>query len=365
MRDVLMVAATLESPALRHELPVAVPDPVVYVERNGSRIVFASSMEIPRLRELGLELVALEELGTDELLDAGVGWHEFYDEVAVRACRRAGVDGVVVPPGFSLATADRLRAAGITVDADAALFAGRRRVKNGLELAGIRRAQRGAEAAMAAVRERLQAGAGVTCEELKAEVARACIDSGVLPPELAIVSHGAQTAIGHEGGSGMIRPGEPVIVDLFPQDPESGCFADMTRTFCVGQPPAELVELQALCLEALRRTVAAMAPGVSCAVVNDAASEVFEQAGYPTERRKPAGEILTEGFCHALGHGVGLEVHEPPLLARGQRDELVPGDVVAVEPGLYRSGFGGCRLEDLVLVTATGCEVLTSFPYDL
>ena len=86
--------------------------------------------------------------------------------------------------------------------------------------------------------------------------------------------------------------------------------------------------------------------------------------GLQTQRTKEEGKPLEEGFFHSLGHGVGLEVHEQPWLGRAP-GELVAGDVVAIEPGLYRSGWGGCRLEDLVLVTEDGGELLTDFPYDL
>ena len=79
---------------------------------------------------------------------------------------------------------------------------------------------------------------------------------------------------------------------------------------------------------------------------------------------KEPGAILNEGFYHSLGHGVGLEVHEPPSLGRAG-EQLVAGDVVAVEPGLYTLDFGGCMVEDLVLVTGDGCERLTEYPYDL
>jgi Xaa-Pro aminopeptidase len=92
--------------------------------------------------------------------------------------------------------------------------------------------------------------------------------------------------------------------------------------------------------------------------------ELFQEHGFPTQLNKDPGKPLEDGFFHSLGHGVGLEVHELPGLGR-TGEELVAGDVLAVEPGLYRKGFGGCRLEDLVLVTDDGAEVLTNFPYDL
>jgi Xaa-Pro aminopeptidase len=139
----------------------------------------------------------------------------------------------------------------------------------------------------------------------------------------------------------------------------------MTRTFCVGEPTAELVEWQRLVKEALDNSIAAIRPGVDGRAVFDAACEVFEAAGYATQRTKEPGSVLDHGFFHGLGHGVGLQVHEAPGMGLAGHDVLQAGDVVTVEPGLYRPGTGGCRLEDLVLVTEDGVENLTRFPYDL
>jgi Xaa-Pro aminopeptidase len=165
-------------------------------------------------------------------------------------------------------------------------------------------------------------------------------------------------------GAGEIRPGESVVIDVWPRDNASACYADMTRTFVVGEPSDELVEYQRLCRIALDRSLEAIRPGARCSEVNRIASEVFEEAGYPTQLSKQPGEVLLDGFFHGLGPGVGLEVHEPPHLDRGG-DVLVAGDVVSVEPGCYRQGYGGVRLEDLVLVTDDGAENLTDYPYEL
>ncbi len=360
-----MFADTIRSPELRHEVPVPAPDPMIYVERDGSRLVFAGSLEMPRLAEVdGLEPVAFEEIGLDELIAAGKSWRECEPELVVSACRHAGVGRAVVPRSFPVAVADHLRANGVEVVADGPAFDRRRRAKTATELAGIRRALRASEQATARVRELLGGGGEITCEELRTEISRLFTDAGVVTPDGLIVSHGAQTAVGHEPGHGRIETGEAVLVDLYPQDPDSGCYSDLTRTFCVGEPPAELVEYHALCREALERTYERVRPGVTGAELHRVAAAVFEERGIPTQLTKRPGEVLADGFYHSLGHGVGLEVHEPPLLGRNG-EELVAGDVLAVEPGCYRRGFGGCRLEDLVLVTDDGCELLTDFPYEL
>jgi Xaa-Pro aminopeptidase len=166
-------------------------------------------------------------------------------------------------------------------------------------------------------------------------------------------------------GSGPIGADDVVLFDLFPRDRESGCYSDFTRTFTTGRAPEELREYHRLAKEALDRAVAAVRPGVKGSDIHRMVCDFFHEHGHKTQLHKEEGEALEDGYFHATGHGVGLEVHERPGVGRVESEPLVEGDVIALEPGLYRKGYGGVRLEDLVLVTSDGCEILTHYPYDL
>ena len=206
-------------------------------------------------------------------------------------------------------------------------------------------------------------GEPLTVELVKQHVEAAFLRHGSTADEF-IVARGAQAAVGHDMGSGPIARGESIVVDLWPRDRESACFSDMTRTFVVGEAPEDIREFHRFTKEALDLATAMIRPGVAGLAVYGAVCDHFEVAGYPTGRTKTPGTVLQDGFFHGLGHGVGLEVHERPSMGR-YTDDLVPGDVVTIEPGLYRKGYGGVRLEDLILVTEDGYENLTEFPYEL
>jgi Xaa-Pro aminopeptidase len=364
MPATVILSDTLRSPEMRRELPLAMVDPAIYIESGGERKAWVTGFELERVAGVSdLHSVGLEELGLDELTAQGMSHQDAIHKVAiVRACESMGVTDAVVPRGFPLEAAEAMIAAGISVHADGAEFDRRRRAKTPDQVAGIRRAQRACESAMEAVRAVLRRDSP-TSEDLHAAIAHAFIDAGMIPTP-AIASHGPQVASVHDNGSGAILPGESVVVDIFPIDPVSGCYSDMTRTFCVGEPSEELVRYHALVAEALERSTAAAGPGVPCSAVFAAAADVFEEAGFPTLRTKKPEEVLDRGFLHGLGHGVGLEIHEAPYLHLAD-DPLLPGDVITLEPGCYRPGFGGCRLEDIALITEDGCEVLTDYRYDL
>ena len=154
---VLIYADSFRSPDMRHAVPLGVPDPFLFAEESGNRHVFVSSMEATRLRELGLfEVHPHEELGMDGLVASGVDAGEVAAQLALRAADRLGLKRASVPGNFPVWLADRLRADGVELDVDQQLFDDRRRAKTEAQLAGVRRAQRAAEAAMDACRELLR-----------------------------------------------------------------------------------------------------------------------------------------------------------------------------------------------------------------
>lgn len=377
MADALLIYGdSFRSADMRHAVPLGVPDPFLYAETNGSRHVFTSSMEATRLRELGLFDVHLsEEFGLDELISSGMPRKEIGAQLALRAVGSLGSKRFTVPDNFPLWLADRLRADGVELAVDQELFDERRRSKTQEQLAGMRRAQVAAQAAMDSCRDLLRRseidggrlvldGEQLTVERVKAAMNTTFAAHDTTADEF-IVAPGAQGAVGHDMGSGPIAPNVPLVVDIWPRDNHSAVYTDMTRTFVVGDVAEDVREWHRLVKEALDRAISEVEPGADTRAIFEGTCDIFEAAGEPTQRTKTPGEPLVDGFFHGLGHGVGLEVHEAPGLGQTSDKKLVPGDVVTIEPGLYRAGYGGVRLEDIVLVTEDGAENLTSYPYDL
>jgi Xaa-Pro aminopeptidase len=372
----LIYADSVRDPDLYLATGISVGDPFTYVETDGKRVIVTSELEADAARRnsTATDVWTGTEFGARELIKGGMDWNAASLEVVHRVLHRLGVDDVAVPPSFPLELADYLRAREVTVHTDRAGYEMRRRVKDERALAGIRIAQRATEAAFARVVELLGAstpgadGLALDGETLTAERLTTAIEDVLrthgCEGEPPLVGNGPTGANVHEHGSGPIRPHESVIVDIFPRHAATRFFADMTRTFCFGKAPDQLLHMHATVYEALRVSTERIAAGVNGKVVWEAACDAIEAGGYRTTRGLADGESLDEDFFHGLGHGVGVEVHEAPNMGLAG-DDLVVGDVVTIEPGVYRKGFGGIRLEDLAVVREGGCEVLTDFPYDL
>jgi Xaa-Pro aminopeptidase len=230
--------------------------------------------------------------------------------------------------------------------------------KDDVELAALRRAGRIADRVALAVRERGRDLLGTTESELATEIERLlAAEGGGKPAFETIVAAGPNGARPHHhGGSREIEAGDPVVLDFgafVPADLEGGTGrypGDQTRTIVVGDPPDGYERVHETVREAQAAAVEAVEPGVTAAAVDRAARSTIEDAGYG------------DAFVHRTGHGVGLEVHEPPYIAAGNDRELEPGMVFSVEPGIYLEGEFGVRIEDLVAVTEDGAERLNDTP---
>jgi Xaa-Pro aminopeptidase len=379
MAALLLFDDTERSPALRHEVPLAILDSLMFCERGGRRFVLAKHLERSRIERAlpDAEILDFLDFGMKELAETGLLPEEAEREVAARVARHIELREATIPGDFPVALADRLRQFHLRVD-DRAVQR-RRRSKVGAELDGIRAAQRAAEAGMSAAAQMLASarpgddgrlhldGAELLTEQLREALRAACAAGGApAPPDVMITS--VWSGFGNEPGSGPLPAGLPIQVDLWPRHEATACWADMTRTFVVGEPSPEqarlIAEQEQLVRGALEHAIASVRPGITGRALYDATCDRFEAAGYRTQRTGP-GEDPSEGFQFSLGHGIGLEVHEAPLLGLAGADALIAGDVLAIEPGLWDRRIGGVRFEDLVLVTENGADVLTHFPYEL
>ena len=378
--NILIYGDTLTSPALRHEVPISIGDPFLYIEADGRRAVLTSPLEDERIARAvpDLERMLEDQLGRDELIGSGLSRGEIERELCARAVDRFGITEAIVPPVFPLALADRLREGGVAVSPTEDVFIDRRRHKSEAEMKGIRRAAEAAVAAMAAAAAMLReaeidgdrllwSGELLTAERVRERIREVCAQAGApAPPDIMVKAMGPNPPGGHEPGAGPLPSHTPIEVDLWPRDENTGCWADMTRAFVRGDISDPIAQIHALVLDAHERVCDAARPGARCADLYGIACDVFEAAGHPTGRTKTPGETLREGFFFGLGHGVGLEVHEDPPLGRSGNASLIAGDVIAVEPGTSVMEIGGTRVEDLLLVTDDGNERLTgSFPYGL
>jgi Xaa-Pro aminopeptidase len=199
-------------------------------------------------------------------------------------------------------------------------------------------------------------GGPLTSERVKKEINVRLMENDCIGKH-TIVSSGEATCDPHDEGSGPLKAGVPIILDVFPQSGRTRYFADITRTVVRGRASDRVRKMYDTVLRGQEIAFERIRDGASGREIHEAIMQSFLQAGFQT------GEIdgRMQGFFHGTGHGVGLEVHEPPRISR-MDDILRERQVVTVEPGLYYRGIGGVRLEDLVVVRKDGCENLTRYP---
>jgi Xaa-Pro aminopeptidase len=221
----------------------------------------------------------------------------------------------------------------------------RRMIKDADELAAIRESvdinSRAFERSLKNVRP------GISESDLAAEIEYQMRKLGAEKPSFeTIVAFGPRSALPHaRPTSGRLDANEIVLIDMGTF--RDGYASDMTRTFHLGPTSAKIKRMYRAVLDAQLAAINAVRPGVKAGTVDRRARAALKQHGFDRY------------FTHSTGHGLGLEIHEPPRIGKGDQTVLVPGMTITIEPGAYIEGFAGIRIEDTVAVTASGCEVLT------
>ena len=313
----------------------------LYVPRDGDAIIFGPALESGRLGGIGLPFVSVEDGVRPRVVLEG----------RITAGGRLGVERSHITLSWAL---DVAAAAGLEVSGleDITGMLGDLRVcKDREEVAALRESGRRLDKATAYAKSLIREG--ISERQMAAAIEGYMRDElGGEPGFDSIVLFGERSALPHGGPTDrVLKRGEIVLVDIGLR--YEGYVSDTTRTFFFGEPAPELRRIYEVVAEAARRGRAAVRPGAAMGSLDHVAREHIAASGYG------------DRFPHRVGHGLGLEAHEEPYLLPGRADPLKAGMCLTIEPGIYLPAKGGVRIEDDVLVTEDGGEVLTSYPREL
>ena len=331
-----------------------VPDPIIYLEHKGKKILVASDLEVSRARkEADVDLV--------------LSYSKYKGDVLDLILRERKIRVLQVPSYFPVRQAFLLKKKGYRIEPIADPFFPKRAIKSAREKKCIVQTLRATEAGIQAAIDLLRRskikggriywnGGVLTSERLRAVINLKMMEHGALGQH-TIVACGRQAADPHCRGTGPLYANQTIVMDVFPKSMSTGYYGDISRPVVNGRASESLKKMYSAVRRAQANGIGMIRAGVDAAKVHAKVAQTIENAGFKT------GNIggRPQGFIHPTGHGLGLEVHEPPRLSR-LPGKLRKGNVVTVEPGLYYRNLGGIRIEDVVYVTRSGCEVLTRIP---
>ncbi|HEV8374655.1 MAG TPA: Xaa-Pro peptidase family protein [Candidatus Polarisedimenticolia bacterium] len=345
----------------------ACPDPLAWFQARGKTFLMVNDLELAGARSSATVDAVLPLSRYFEKQKNRAARFDLFVALAM-ALREKGIRRVEVPHAFPAGGVDQLRSGGVrAVPVDDPFFPARAR-KTAQELRAIGAALRATETGLATAVLTLKASRvgrdgflylgneRLTSELVREKAERAMFAAGAAP-ERSIVAGGAQGADPHCPGSGPLVARRPIVLDFFPRHRATGYYGDLTRTVVKGRADGPTLRAFEAVSEAQRLAFKLVRHGADAAGVHASLSKFFEAAGYPARM----GEKRREGFFHGTGHGIGLELHEAPVVGR-RPGRLEAGQVITIEPGLYYRDLGGIRIEDVVLVTRDGCRRLSRFP---
>jgi Xaa-Pro aminopeptidase len=365
--NLLILGSSERNADLYYATRFAAPDPFVFLRLKGRDHILVSDLEIDRARKESSVRSVLSLSALSRTFKKKTGRSASLAELVAVLVRKHRVKELTVPPDFPLSYALAFKKTGIHLRCRKGLFFPERLIKSRREIAAITQAIRATERSMAkAVRILKKSsvrrgklyfqGTLLTSDFLRKAIHRVLLDHGCTG-EHTIVACGHHSIDPHDRGSGPLFANKPVLFDIFPRNDATFYYGDFSRTVVKGKASPRLKAMYEAVKEGQEIAFGMIADNVPARTIHEAVHGHFEKLGFGTGKK--AGRM--QGFFHSTGHGLGLEIHEPPRLGPGE-DILKAGQVVTVEPGLYYKGTGGVRLEDVVLVTKNGCINLTRFP---
>lgn len=373
-RAVILAGVPTHNPWLFRRAPFAAGDPAAFIEVPGKGSLFlVRDIELERAKAARIADRACAPAAFAPSGGLSADRETATAQAAAEALRSLGVKEVWTDRSLPMIFAHFIEAAGVRVRCDPEIGVLERRSKSEREVEALRAAQRITEKAVAFGCELIagaEAGAdgalklrgdALTSEHVRAEIDVWLLRHG-MQTSPSIVAGGPQGADCHHRGEGPLRTGEPIIVDVFPMDPRSRYFGDCTRTVVHGREteiPEAVRAMHAAVCEAKKAAIGATRAGVTGEGVHAATCAALTGRGYEIGLPKEGAPPTRTAMTHGTGHGVGLDVHEPPLLDKGG-PALVAGDCLTIEPGLYCPMIGGVRVEDMVIVRDGGCDNLNT-----
>ncbi len=366
--NLLIYAASEHDANMLYAVGMFVPDPFIYLRLRGREYIVMSDLEIDRARAQASHCKVLSLSHYQQLVRRGKNITAGVAAVIAAILDERRIRHVVVPYDFPAGLALDLRSFGITAQPQPGAFFPAREQKTPSEVKKISAALVMAEVGMAEAIQVLHAcritkdrrlmyhDVPLTSEKLRAVIDTAIIQASGLASH-TIVAGGKQGCDPHESGYGLLRPHEPIILDIFPRSQKTGYFGDITRTVVRGRATDAVRKLYATVHEGQKIAFKKIRAGVPTADIHRSVQDYFKLQGYETGRHR--GRM--QGFFHGTGHGLGMEIHESPRLGTNSAGVLRAGQVVTVEPGLYYPEIGGVRLEDVALVTSHRPRNLTKF----
>jgi len=369
-QNLLILASSEENKDLFYATRFLAPDPFVFVRIGSQKYLLMSDLEIDRARKQAQGCRVLSFSALQTTYEKKHGQRGKITDLLGDFLKTRGVKNLLVPAVFPIQYADLLRKKGLKIRVKPDPFFESRTVKSAAEIRAITQSIRCTERAFGEAvrilrktsirRGRLYwQGQLLTSEKMKQILRRSLLDRDCLASR-PIVACGPQSMDPHHEGSGPLYAHQPILFDIFPRHLKSQYFGDFSRTVVRGKPAPKLKKMYAAVQEAQRIAFRSIRHGANARHIHLAIQKYFEASGFPTGTQK--GRM--QGFFHGTGHGLGLEIHEPPRFGLSE-EILKAGQVITVEPGLYYADTGGVRLEDVVVVTRTGCRNLTRFPKKL